>query len=191
MKRITRLILAAASVCLLVAFPAQGNLVSNGDFETGSLSPWTPNIDTPTVGSSVVHSGTYAAVLGGTANNGIQQDVPTTAGNWYRLDFWARKGGTGTLFNMSVTFDGTLPAVLLAADISSTAWTHYSYDLLIGSQPTSTLLFNVVRSGTAYVYLDDVSVVQVPEATTMIAGALLLLPFGASTLRILRRRAAA
>ena len=30
---------------------------------------------------------------------------------------------------------------------------------------------------------------QVPEPTTLIAGALLLLPFGASTLRILRRRA--
>jgi hypothetical protein len=30
----------------------------------------------------------------------------------------------------------------------------------------------------------------VPEPTTMIAGALLLLPFGASTLRILRRRTA-
>jgi hypothetical protein len=28
----------------------------------------------------------------------------------------------------------------------------------------------------------------VPEPTTMIAGALLLLPFGASTLRILRKR---
>jgi hypothetical protein len=31
------------------------------------------------------------------------------------------------------------------------------------------------------------SVHQVPEPTTMLAGALLLLPFGASTLRILRR----
>jgi hypothetical protein len=31
-------------------------------------------------------------------------------------------------------------------------------------------------------------VVAVPEATTMVAGALLLLPFGASTLRILRRK---
>jgi hypothetical protein len=30
----------------------------------------------------------------------------------------------------------------------------------------------------------------VPEPTTLIAGALLLLPFGASTLRILRRRTA-
>jgi hypothetical protein len=33
-------------------------------------------------------------------------------------------------------------------------------------------------------------VIAVPETTTVIAGALLLLPLGASTLRILRRRAA-
>jgi len=34
----------------------------------------------------------------------------------------------------------------------------------------------------------DITEVPVPEPTTMIAGALLLLPFGASTLRILRKR---
>jgi hypothetical protein len=34
------------------------------------------------------------------------------------------------------------------------------------------------------------SLTVVPEPTTMIAGALLLLPFGASTLRVLRRRTA-
>ena len=33
--------------------------------------------------------------------------------------------------------------------------------------------------------------VEVPEPTTMIAGALLLLPFGASTLRMLRKNRAA
>ena len=33
----------------------------------------------------------------------------------------------------------------------------------------------------------NVAILAVPEPTTMIAGALLLLPFGASTLRILRR----
>ena len=35
--------------------------------------------------------------------------------------------------------------------------------------------------------LDDFAFSAVPEPTTMIAGALLLLPFGASTLRVLRR----
>jgi hypothetical protein len=43
-------------------------------------------------------------------------------------------------------------------------------------------------SGDAYV---EVSGAAVPEPTTMIAGALLLLPFGASTLRILRKSRAA
>ena len=40
-----------------------------------------------------------------------------------------------------------------------------------------------VDNGTA-----TISLAAVPEPTTMIAGALLLLPFGASTLRILRKR---
>ena len=39
--------------------------------------------------------------------------------------------------------------------------------------------------------VQDQLVIVVPEPTTMIAGALLLLPFGASTLRILRRNRAA
>jgi len=47
---------------------------------------------------------------------------------------------------------------------------------------------NVVASGNDFV-LDDISVTAVPEPTTCIAGALLLLPFGASTLRSLRRKA--
>ena len=50
--------------------------------------------------------------------------------------------------------------------------------------------------GTAYPWplpvfgAGTLSVSSVPEPTTMVAGALLLLPFGASTLRILRRRTA-
>jgi len=39
--------------------------------------------------------------------------------------------------------------------------------------------------------IDSITVTSVPEPTTMIAGALLLLPFGASTLRILRKSRAA
>jgi hypothetical protein len=36
-------------------------------------------------------------------------------------------------------------------------------------------------------YSQNIQILAVPEPTTMIAGALLLLPFGASTLRILRK----
>jgi hypothetical protein len=36
-------------------------------------------------------------------------------------------------------------------------------------------------------YSQNIQILAVPEPTTMIAGAMLLLPFGASTLRILRK----
>jgi hypothetical protein len=59
---------------------------------------------------------------------------------------------------------------------------------------SSTLPFNkVIATSTQYAFeFDNVAYnpTPVPEPTTMIAGALLLLPFGASTLRVLRRRTA-
>jgi hypothetical protein len=36
-------------------------------------------------------------------------------------------------------------------------------------------------------YSQNIQILAVPEPTTMVAGALLLLPFGASTLRLLRK----
>jgi hypothetical protein len=46
-----------------------------------------------------------------------------------------------------------------------------------------------VSSGS--VDINSITVSAVPEPTTMVAGALLLLPFGASALRILRKKRAA
>ena len=52
----------------------------------------------------------------------------------------------------------------------------------------TTLSFaGVSANNRAYVGLDNVSLTAVPEPTTMIAGALLLLPLGVSTLRLLRK----
>jgi hypothetical protein len=69
-------------------------------------------------------------------------------------------------------------------------------DLLLVVPPQTTLLvtkdlsFTILNgNGISHVSVSSVqqSFHQVPEPTTMIAGALLLLPFGASTLRILRK----
>jgi len=50
----------------------------------------------------------------------------------------------------------------------------------------------VIASSTQYAFeFDNVAYSAVPEPTTMVAGALLLLPFGASTLRMLRKNRAA
>ena len=72
-------------------------------------------------------------------------------------------------------------------------------DLLLVVPPQTTLhvvkdlsftIFNGIPGNPSFVSVSSVqqSFHQVPEPTTIIAGALLLLPFGASTLRILRKR---
>jgi hypothetical protein len=60
----------------------------------------------------------------------------------------------------------------------------------VGVYPTTfSLTDQIVLSGKGEDGGDaSLTLVPVPEASTMIAGALLILPFGASTLRILRRR---
>lgn len=63
---------------------------------------------------------------------------------------------------------------------------------LFGNGPGSYSLFD--GSATQYTQANGnatISLVAVPEPTTVIAGALLLLPFGASTIRVLRRNRAA
>jgi len=51
-----------------------------------------------------------------------------------------------------------------------------------------TFVLDAYNAGGTLIGQSDITVDVVPEPTTMIAGALLLLPFGVSTLRILRKR---
>lgn len=74
--------------------------------------------------------------------------------------------------------------------ISGTAAINTAYANMLASLPTLTATANL-RGLVDEVVPNNYQgyVVPVPEPTTLIAGALLLLPFGASTLRILRRKA--
>jgi hypothetical protein len=71
-----------------------------------------------------------------------------------------------------------------------------AYDVIALNLFNGAYATQVTKNGTTY-YLNqdqlaiDAGFTPVPEPTTMIAGALLLLPFGASTLRILRKNRAA
>jgi hypothetical protein len=195
MKKRLALTLAAASACLLAALPAQGNLIVNEGFETGSLSPWT-TIGAGAAGvfsfpAGIAHTGTYGVSLGAplspTPAGGISQTVVgLVAGQTYLLDFWARVAlGDGNGVSLSVTLDG-LPASIFSLS-GATGYTEFTATFT----PTAAgdLSFLAANTGTAAtkVYLDDVSLTAVPEPSTMIAGALLLLPFAASTLRKLRK----
>ncbi len=181
MKKIKLGLLAMASACLLAALPAQANLVVNGDFEAGFAS-WT-TLNAVITGDA--HSGLKAAQLL-PATSLVDQDLPALVPfQKYNLDFWAKANGVGTL---TVALDSTgipafQPTITLATGPAS--YTHYSVNLT----PTTIghLSFFWADGGSSSSFVDDVSVTPVPEPTTMLAGAMLLLPFGASTLRVLRR----
>jgi hypothetical protein len=80
--------------------------------------------------------------------------------------------------NASITQTGSG----LSTSISSLGFRSANLD----PNPQDSVTYDMLRIGTTWA-----DVVPVPEPATMIAGALLLLPFGASTLRILRRNRAA
>ena len=102
-------------------------------------------------------------------------DVPVSAGSPY--DFFLN--GPLTLYPNGNYYN----SFLLCNDASSdpVLWLE-NLGLLPGTSP-SVGTYSPDYNGDAYVV-----VTGVPEPTTMMAGALLLLPFGASTLRILRKR---
>jgi len=75
---------------------AGANLVVNGDFESGSLSPWTvsPNLAGSSISTSVAHSGSrslhiVSAAAGTTQTSAIWQNVSAAALNQtYTLSYW-------------------------------------------------------------------------------------------------------
>jgi len=178
MRKIKLGLLAAASACMLAALPAQANLVVNGGFETGAFPPWVPDNATITSVAADVHSGTYAAQLHPSSSS-ITQPVPITAGTYF-LDFWAKTDGAGIL---TVTLDAGAP-VLVLTFLGASAYTQYVHSFT--TLGPGDLRFSWSDLLTNSAFIDDVNLV--PEPTTMIAGALLLLPFAASTLRGLRNR---
>jgi hypothetical protein len=160
----TILVLAAASVCLLAALPAQAaNLVINGDFETGSLTPWV-NAFAPLHPEAVVtgnaHSGTYALQMSGTGSSEVYQNL-TLASVPTVVDYWVETAGSGTL---SVFLDSQI--VTFSNIAGATGYTEYTATVT----PTAGVgELNIEWTSPIgnTLYLDDASVTQVPEPSTV------------------------
>ncbi|MGA2801073.1 MAG: choice-of-anchor C family protein [Verrucomicrobiota bacterium] len=210
-------IVAASTVGTMLLLPgsASANLVLDGGFEQGAVSgPFQTYTAVSTMGGWTVTAGSVDLIgnywqpaqgsqsvdmAGFYANGTIQQPINgLTAGAWYyfTFDMSGNPDGPPTIKTLDVTFGNTTQVFTF----DTTGISHANMGWVLDSgwfqaSGSSTVLSFTDASApladgspTAFgAVIDNVSLNAVPEPTTIIAGALLLLPFGASTLRILRK----
>jgi len=131
--------------------------------------------------------------VNGAGNSGLlvwgQTVSGLTVGQQYEFSLWLSSWDSVSPAIVDVRIDSVTQATL-NAPAATGVWVNHSFLWTASSTSAAfTAIYdnNIVAQGNDFA-LDDISLVPVPEPTTMIAGALLLLPFGASTLRILRKR---
>jgi len=140
--------------------------------------------------------GTAAGLMmavNGAGNSGLlvwgQTVSGLTVGQTYEFSLWLSSWDSASPAILDVQIN-SVTQTTLNAPATTGVWVNHSF--LWTASSTSAAINaiydnNIVVQGNDFA-LDDISLVAVPEPTTVIAGALLLLPFGASTLRILRKR---
>ncbi len=136
------------------------NLVTNGSFETDSLSGWTVGGNSAVVSAGPQlfvdpkpESGTSAAAFGSMGSDGtLSQTIATTAGQTYTLSFWLQNEASGTNDFKALWNGQTLVSLTNAA---KSGYTQYTYTVAaIGS--SSTLQFSA-RNDPSQWDLDNVS----------------------------------
>jgi hypothetical protein len=154
---------------------------ANGLFGWINGNPWTIGAIT-TSGNLQTASVTGAAFL--FLNDGAGNDLTGNL-NWVTIHTFNSAGGINAALALNVTgltyAGGNADLLTLAA--GGTGSLNLTFQFSSGATLT-----DLTTGTSAQVTSYSGSLAVVPEPSTMIAGALLLLPFGATTLRILRKR---
>ncbi len=141
-------------------------------------------MDNISIGTAWLYSQFRAGTLANYfTGNRLQNAGDLQVAIWYLEDEVSSltyNGANGTAF-FNAAIAGTHTTATTVFDDSNGAYGVIALNLFNGPYSTP-----VIINGVTY-NLNQDQLAMVPEPTTMIAGALLLLPFGASTLRILRR----
>ncbi len=167
--------ISAVGPSILSEFYFNSGIVTNGGFETGDFTGWTPSGDNSFVfvddGSDGIppHSGNYDAALATSGAPGyLSQTLATTPGTSYTLSCWFNNafGDPGAIF--IVSWNGN--TLLAETNTVTSGWTNYHFQ--VSATATSTVLqFGFEDDGVNFLGLDDVSAFAIqPSAPPFITG---------------------
>lgn len=141
-----------------------GNLVNNGNFETGDTTGWKPNQST-TVNTEAAKTGSYGAYLSGKGSYGslLNTTVDVVIGKSYVVNMWLKVKAVGV--NVQVKADNDSGASLAGKWCSASNYADWTQISFVVSPTTNALFINICGAGNGeyeIAYIDDVSVTEAP-----------------------------
>ena len=156
MKALPEILLAVTAVAALsVAYPAKANLVTNGGFETGDFTGWTPSASGAAVTSDFFgfppHSGSFQAHI---TNGSITQTLMTMAAQSYTISFWLEIPGGVVGDSFAVKWGGS---TIFTQPFQALGYTEFTFTETASSASTALQFLGIGSDATNWL-LDDVSV---------------------------------
>ena len=142
----------------------KGNLVENGNFETGNKTGWETHQST-TISADAAYTGYYGMNLKGNGSWGgmLNQAVAVTAGQSYQVSMWVKTISNGA--NIQIMDGGETGNKLSSEWFTKTEWTYKTWSV---TPSTNTLFLNFCGGGNGIaenVYVDDIVVIKAPLIT--------------------------
>ena len=141
-----------------------GNLVTNGNFETGNANGWEKHQSTA-VSMDAAYTGYYGINLKGNGGWGgmLNQTVAVTAGQSYQVSMWIKAVSNGV--NVQIKDGNTNGTKLGSTWFTKTEWTYLTYSV---TPTTNSLFINFCGGGNSIaedVYVDDIVIIKAPLIT--------------------------
>ncbi len=142
----------------------KGNLVENGNFETGNKTGWEVH-QSSAISADAAYTGYYGINLKGNGGWGgmLNQTVPVTADQSYQVSMWIKAVSNGV--NVQIKDGNTNGTKLGGTWFTKTEWTYLTYSV---TPTTNALFLNFCGGGNGVaedVYVDDIVVIKAPLLT--------------------------